>query len=142
MTASLAELLREHDDIDRAAAALMMLVGDDRPAAEIGTVMLNALAATVSSHVAHEEGIVYPDVVPGGQSDLSQLAQEFAAEFVALRADWSSYVADWGTAAINRDWRGFQRATEAILPRMLDRIRRENDCLYPLALRHGAVTLR
>ncbi|MBV9841750.1 MAG: hemerythrin domain-containing protein [Sphingomonadaceae bacterium] len=142
MTASLARLLDEHDGIGTRARAILLLLDEDEAQPGRAAGMLGELKATIADHVAYEEQFIYPEMSKAGSADLSDTAEMFAEEFVALRGDWVGYLDAWPDTAIGGDWPGFAAATRAILPRMLDRVRRENDCLYPLALRRGAVRLR
>lgn len=142
MKANLVGLLHEHDEISRMGWALLDLVGRDGGTPHEAQDRLGALAQAIAAHVAHEDGVLYPEIEHHPSADLSDAAQSFAAEFEALRADWCDYLRAWPRARADADWEGFRAATGAIIPKMIDRIARENDCLYPLALRRGALTLR
>ena len=145
MTTSLTRLLDEHDDIDRRTRSILVLL--DEPAAQPDRAAgmldaLGALEAAIVGHIAYEEQFIYPEMTYVGSADLSEAALMFAEELERLRGDWTGYLDAWPEIAIEADWPGFATATRNILPRMLERVRRENDCLYPLALQRGAVRLR
>ena len=141
-TASLAHLLDKHDGLNDAAGTILLLLDerDARPAD--AAAQLAGLAQAISDHVAYEERFIYPEMTRVANAELSEASRIFAQEFVVLRGDWVDYLAAWPAARIHVEWADFKVETQAILPRMLDRVRRENDCLYPLALRRGAVSLR
>ena len=141
MTVSFMRLLAEHDAIGRAVDGILATAAGACRSDEASG-RLDALAAQVIDHIAHEDDFIYPELVPPPHVTPSDAAAQFAAEFVALRDDWTRYLDCWTRPRIAADWPGFRDASAAILPRMLDRLRRENQCLYPLALRRGAISLR
>ena len=142
MSASLARLLDEHDGISTSAGNILLLLEehDARPAE--AAAMLSAVARSLDDHIAYEEQFIYPEMTRVANAELNEASRRFAEDFAALRADWLDYLAGWPDDRITAEWPDFKVDTRAILPRLLDRVRRENDCLYPLALRRGAVRLR
>src|SRR3546814_6282322 len=63
-------------------------------------------------------------------SDL--MARAFKAEMGELAAEFTQYIADWSDQRIAKDWGAFGRETGPILDALHNRIRRENELLYPL----------
>src|SRR3546814_6315401 len=63
-------------------------------------------------------------------SDL--MARAFKAEMGELAAEFTQYIADWSDQRIAKDWGAFGRETGSILDALHNRIRRENELLYPL----------
>ena len=142
MSASLSRLLHEHDGISDAVGTLLLMLDehDTRPAA--AAAKLAELVHAVTEHVAYEERVIYPAVTRVDNAELSEASRVFAAEFETLSSDWTDDLGAWPDGRIGVEWAGFRVETQVILPRMLDRIRSENECLYPLALRRGARSLR
>jgi hypothetical protein len=142
MAASLARLLDEHDGISLAAGMILLMLDAPQGEPVEASERLADLARIVSDHVAYEEQFIYPEMTRIGNAELSEASRLFAEEFETLRGDWCGYLDAWPADRIRGAWADFKRETRAILPRMLDRVQRENNCLYPLALRRGAVSLR
>jgi hypothetical protein len=142
MGASLARLLDEHDGISRTAGTILLMLDEHHGRPNEAAAMLAELSEVIADHVAYEEQFIYPEITQAQNAELSAAGKMFAEELVALRGDWDDYLTAWPEQRILVEWPDFKVQTQEILPRMLDRVRRENECLYPLALRRGVLRLR
>ncbi len=142
MKASYRQLLDEHEMIECAAGALLNDVTDSRTDPAALSAQLSALARIVEDHITVEDDVI-------GGFDADQLAGPWTdawvdgvAAFDRLKADWVLYLRAWNQAAIERDVTGFRAASEAILPRLRERIQIETTAFYAAALQTGAIELR
>ena len=141
MRVSLATLLDDHDRIEDAIAALRLAV--DTAATDTAVIigLRTDLAEVIDAHVAREDGVIYPEVKLA-DGPLSPAARGFSADFDVLRGEWNRYLGEWPGTRVTDDPAGFAGATHAMMARLSDRLARENECLYPRALREGALPLR
>ncbi|MCE7798465.1 hypothetical protein LWE61_18155 [Sphingobium sufflavum] len=77
-----------------------------------------------------------------GRRAFARVAAEQDGRFTDLVQEWGLYLSEWSEKNIREDWGSFAKATRWIMGRLRDYMRMENDCLYPLALRHGLIALR
>lgn len=135
-------LIAEHARIDVQVELLTELVGADQPDVAAVVIALSDLSGALSSHLAHEDSNIYPQMIAARNTELSEAASRFVEEFATLREDWGLYLSEWGSEAIAGDWQNFRAETRAILARLAKRVRAENDLLYPAAFRNGLIALR
>ncbi len=128
-------LMRAAGDVDRA-----LLKGAGQNAGAMAA--LERLSVLLDDHLAREDEELYPQLMLCGDTKTAQMAEDFAAEFSELRLDWRRYLERWRPGADAGNWAAFCRATRAILARLAERIRQENDLLYPAALEASIITLR
>jgi hypothetical protein len=134
-------LLAEHDQIDMLCRALMSMVTTEMPDADAILRIRADLAAALGAHLAHEDSFIYPRMA-ARRGDTAEVAASFVSEFADLTRDWTQYLDEWSGECIVEDWTTFRHETIAIVKRLRLRVRRENEALYPAALRTGAITLR
>lgn len=96
--------------------------------------MLAELHDRLGAHTVAEEGFLYPCLRACSDSVSRELAERFQAEMDCMSQDFRSYIHRWLTAdAIESRPADFIRETRAMTAALLERIRRENAQLLPLA---------
>lgn len=139
---SFEQLIEEHDAIAIAARALERVLAPVKPNV-IGALAARArMCALLTEHLAHEDAQVYPRLMAVSHESTADIARRFAAQYKSMVADWSYYNEQWTGDAIGADWRGFRRATSAMIAVLRKRMEAENAVLYPTALAATALTLR
>lgn len=142
MRVSYGQLIREHDAIDTAAAALLADLVDGRASSTELANDLQVLADTVEAHIEVEDGIV-------GGMDSNRLTGPWAAAwqegqqaFEQLRSDWVVFLNRWDAASVDADRTSFADETREILGRLRERVQQETRAFYATALQTGAIELR
>jgi iron-sulfur cluster repair protein YtfE (RIC family) len=102
---------------------------------------LAALAAELVAHLAKEDSMIYPRLIAGNDAATSAAAQAVIDEFQNLSADWTALITETTPASIALDPAGFAARTRVLLGRLEGRVRRENELLYPQALRAAHIRL-
>ncbi len=130
---NLGKLRQDHADLMVIALRLGEVVKQPAspPAAEL-FVLRRELSATLVAHLKAEDWALYPRLVDCGDSQVAAIARTFSDEMGGLAAAYTGYNEHWTAVTIADDWPGFCRDTSAILGALSDRIRRENQELYPL----------
>ena len=133
-------LMAEHDRLVAHGAALDAAIdaGD-------GDAIHHAFATLCSELVAHlvkEDSMIYPRLIAGDDAETSAAAREVIDEFRDLTADFKALI-EWAIrdAIIAQPARFADEARE-LLVRLRGRVRRENELLYPEALRAAHIKLR
>ncbi len=133
-------LMAEHDRLVVHAAALEKTIDADDSAAICQA--FARLNAELVAHVAKEDAMVYPRLIAGDDAATSAAAREVIDEFRDLGADWNALIG-WATpAAIAAQPERFAEEVRGLLARLRGRVRRENELLYPQALRAAHIQLR
>jgi hypothetical protein len=138
---SFERLIREHRGISARAADLRRAVAGPADA-RLGMEALERLIEDLAGHLATEDCDIYPALVLSRDAGTAAMAREVIDEFRTLETDWNAYVARWDGDAIAADWQGFASDTRTVLDRLDQRVRTENELLYPMALRSACITLR
>ena len=132
--ATIQHLREEHDQLARIVGRLAECV--DRPApppsAELFA-LRRELNATLIGHLKSEDWTLYPELLASSDPATVTIARQFIAEMGGLAAVFLDYADAWSAGAIEADWRGYCRATKAIIEALTERMIRENEELYPLA---------
>jgi len=123
-------LRQQHDAIEAISSELAAIVMADAPR-PVGAVRWR-LARELIGHLAVEDRWFYPHLIGNGPANAAQMARAFKAEMGELAAEFTQYIADWSDQRIAKDWGAFGRETGSILDALHNRIRRENELLYPL----------
>jgi hypothetical protein len=134
-------LIAEHDRIDKLCGTILMLVSGE-PRAAKAVALLHELASEVDRHLAAEDRLIYEEMWPGADPESRLQAKQFENDFGALKADWTLYLTEWTEASIEADWEFFSEQSWSIITRVRERVRRENELLYPTAFRAGYITLK
>jgi iron-sulfur cluster repair protein YtfE (RIC family) len=100
------------------------------------------LSAELVAHLAKEDSMIYPRLIAGDDAETSAAAQEVVDEFRDLAADFGALIG-WATQeAITAQPARFADEARGLLARLRGRVRRENELLYPQALRAAHIRLR
>lgn len=134
-------LIAEHDRIDALCGAMLLLASREaNPAAAVA--LLHELAQAVDEHLAAEDRLIYDRMWPSNDPTAQMNAKLFVENFAVLVSDWAIYLTEWTDASITADWAVFSEQSQSIIARVRDRVRHENELLYPAAFRAGHMTLK
>ncbi len=133
------EMCREqHAHLRSLAAELRALLDPEILAqqAAAARVLLSRLGGTLIVHLAMEDRSLYPSLLSCPDATLRETAQRFRDEMGGIRSEFAELTARWpGASAIAGDASGFASQVRAHLAALDERIRREDDELFPLAER-------
>lgn len=94
--------------------------------------LLAKLTGLLRIHFAQEDHSLYPSLLASPASALT--ARHFMDEMGDLAATFEAFAKRWtSSTAIAADFAGFRRESGAVFAALADRVRRENEELYPLA---------
>ena len=96
---------------------------------------LEAFTAELVEHLEQEDGHLYPAMMASTDPELAALAKRYHAEMGGITDLFGLYCRRWTAATIGADPLRFARETDLLLEGLADRVRRENDDLYPAAER-------
>ncbi|MDB5678234.1 hemerythrin domain-containing protein [Sphingomonas bacterium] len=100
------------------------------------------LSTELVAHLAKEDSMIYPRLIAGDDIATSAAAQDVIDEFRDLAADWTA-LAGWAAPdTIAAEPARFADEARGLLARLRGRVRRENELLYPQALRAAHIKLR
>ncbi|AQR75925.1 hemerythrin domain-containing protein [Sphingomonas sp. LM7] len=131
-----ADLLRDHAAIESLSARLAALINRDADAAELA-LTLDHLVATVADHLSIEDAMIYTLAMQASSGTAAGSAERMRSAFEQLKTDWGAYLTLWSAEAIAADRAEFVAATRAMLPRLRDRVRLENELLFHVSQREG-----
>lgn len=134
-------LMREHDMLGTLADRLSALAAD-RPCGSETAAVRASLAAALDHHLGKEDRDIYPRLAASADQATSTAAREMNDDYDALTAAWAAYMRRWPAAPQPAERADFTAATQTLMARLKARIARENNLLYPLALRGGHIRLR
>ena len=98
------------------------------------TMLLAKLAGTLRIHLAQEDRHLYPSLMASAQGGAAATAREFFEEMGQLAPVLDAFVQKWrNPEAMAAQWATYRTEQDAVFGALLDRIRRENEILYPLA---------
>lgn len=126
------DLSREHDELNMLATEILNHVDAAAPDFQALSNLRWRMSRVLLIHLAKEDRLLYPELRRSMQPGVSGLATRFADEMGGLALAFTDYVTNWPVQRAMADWRGFRRSTRAILTDLSDRIRREEQELYPL----------
>lgn len=129
-----ATLRRQHDAaVDLVGQIMAQSNGPATPdnAYRIG-LLLAKLTGLLRIHFAQEDHSLYPALLASPASGLT--ARHFMDEMGDLAITFDAFTKRWGSsAAIAANFDGFRRESAAVFTALADRVKRENEKLYPLA---------
>lgn len=131
-----ADLLRDHAAIESLSARLAMLIERDADAARLA-LTLDHLVETVADHLAIEDGMIYALAMEARAGTVAGGVDRMRAAFEQLKSDWGVYLTRWSAGAIAENRAEFIAATRAMLPRLRDRVRLENELLFHASQRES-----
>lgn len=129
-------LRKQHDaitalagDITRAAENL-----SDADAAEKIHRLLRQIDTILTTHLASEDRLLYPEMLASADRRTASTASRFCEEMGGLTTSYAEFAARWLSAgALLADPAGFKRDWTGLEGALSFRIQRENAELYPLA---------
>jgi uncharacterized membrane protein YccC len=138
--ASYARLIGEHAEIaGRAARLADVTVGGEAAAVRAA---LDELADALIDHLATEDREIHPRLMAARDGGVRISAQEACVRYQSLAQDWIALIEAWPASRIAAERDGFAAESGALIERLYDRIREEDDLLYPAALASGQMALR
>ena len=133
-------LMEEHDRLMALGRAFARAL--DGGESEAIHASFAALTAELVGHLAREDSMIYPRLIAGDDAASSAAARDVIAEFQDLATDWTALTAEAAAGGIAADPAGFTTRSRALLARLEGRVKRENELLYPQALRAAHIRLR
>jgi hypothetical protein len=100
------------------------------------------LSAELIVHLAKEDSAIYPRLIAGDDIASSEAALAVIEEFRDLAADWTALIGWASLEAIRMEPAHFADWSRELVERLRGRVRRENELLYPQALRAAHIRLR
>jgi len=138
---SFEDLMHDHGAIFAAVRDLVREIGDGAGAATLST-GLGQLDSLLTPHLAIEDEQIYPLLLASDGAGQRIMAEEAINAFASVASDWRSFVARWDEPAIAAHRDGFVSGLQALLDTLQQRVRAENEILYPMALRGAHIRLR
>jgi hypothetical protein len=126
---------RQHEDLAILAKELVKrldtrVLGVDPSSARQ---TLAAFSGRLRVHAAMEQGALYPSLFAAADETVAKKAHELFSEVGTLYDEFFGFMGRWpDNAAVRADPEAFSRETMAILFRLGQRMRRENEELFPL----------
>lgn len=133
-------LMREHDVLVALGADLETAL--DSTDTDMMAAAQARLAGLLVAHLAREDSAIYPKLLLGNDASAAAAARAVVDEFVDLARDWRGHLTRWTPEHIAAETASFADATRVLLARLRQRVRRENELLYPLALQAAHIQLR
>jgi len=134
-----ASLRRQHDSALALVREISAMLADPaylstRAGSNEAGLSLAKLTGLLRIHFAQEDQYLYPSLMTSNRQEVAQMAQQFFDEMGQLRPVYFAYATKWSAGdAIRTDPQGFCTESQAVFAALGDRIKRENEGLYPLA---------
>lgn len=122
----------QHSSLEESAAALSAAIAITPPDMEALAKAKWQLGYRLALHLAQEDRHVYPALKTHVNPRIAQLAVLFEHEMGDLDQRFRNYIAQWPTTRVETEWPAFAQETRLLLTALAQRIRREEQELYPL----------
>ena len=130
---SLQQLRDEHAALGAITRRLSAVIALEVPPPSTKLYILRReLSSALIRHLKTEDWLLYPRLLVSPNQIVARTALSFSDEMGGLARAYTQYAERWGSYAIEADWAGYRQDTAAIIEALTDRVRRENDELYPL----------
>ena len=132
-------LRTQHDRAEELASDLLLHIErHDRESDCFPVAMtLAKLLGLLKLHLAQEDRVLYPEILSSEDPELAATARRFKDEMGGLAVALDQFARRWqSSAAIDERFRDFSIETGDILTKLGERIRRENEELYPMVDEH------
>lgn len=138
---SVEDLIGEHEQLTALAERLESCV---RHACDPSTAIAlkTELSIALGAHLACEDRDLYDRLASSGNVALTAASLDYRGDLAILAVDWEVYLREWCDDAVETDWDTFADHTRSMMIRLRNRIRRENEQLFPLALQQSILQLR
>ena len=126
----------QHDEIVQVVTELTGYLEEKSLAENIPDVigLLVRLSGKIKVHLAMEDSMLYPRLATSPDPLARSLADMYQTEMGDLSEIFKTYIEKWlSSESIETDKRGFIAETQSLFAALSDRIRRENEILYPVA---------
>jgi len=129
-------LRRQHDSASALAATLVGQIEAYRGSTDAAPIALTVakLLGLLRIHLALEDKLLYPSMIASADTQAAAVARTFASEMGSLAESVGAFGERWLSAKrIASQFEDFRVDALSVVTVLGDRIRRENDELYPLA---------
>lgn len=138
---SFEDLLHDHSAIFAVVREVVREI-DDGAGARALSARLGQLDSLLTPHLAIEDEQIYPLLLTSDDAGQRIMAEEAINAYASVARDWRVFVATWHEPAIAADRTGFVTGLQALLDTLQQRVKAENEILYPMALRGAHIRLR
>ena len=138
---SFEDLMHDHGAIFAAVRELMQEIEAESPATQLAA-RLSHLDSLLTPHLAIEDEQIYPLLLASNDAGQRIMAEEAINAYASVASDWRTFVAAWPEPAIAADRTGFVTGLQTLLSTLQQRVKAENEILYPMALRAAHIGLR
>lgn len=128
----LRELKRLHAELLAGIARLEALALDPRPDPETLARLRTELGSVSTARHEFLENAVFPALAGRALGRDAVRLDKLRAATDVLRMASGEHIRKWGNEAIASDWRGYQRASNAMRRSMRSRVAEEMSVLYPM----------
>lgn len=128
-------LKKQHGEIQELIKNINALISAD-PEAKVNDIAfhINALSGKLKMHLLSEDKFLYPALMQSSNPEVRDTAKEFNQEMGGLAERFGSFVQQYNTPfKILQNKNSFLADRRKIFSLIEERIRRENEKLYPLA---------
>lgn len=138
---SFENLLHDHSAIFAVVRDLAREIEDGAGATPLFA-CLGKLDSLLTPHLAIEDEQIYPLLLASDDAGQRIMAEEAIYAFASVASDWSAFVSTWTEPAIAADRADFVTQLHGFLDTLQQRVKAENEVLYPMALRGAHIRLR
>ena len=142
MQASFRRFMSDHEEIESAAATLLIDVQTQSSGADVLFRQLKVLAEMVDAHILVEDEVVKSLDLQSLNGPWEAVWAEGKSSFERLRSDRTAFLARWSMEKIVQERSRFSFECRAILGRISERLRQETQSFYAAALQFGSISLR
>lgn len=127
-------LRKQHGDIAIISRRLRLSLRQGEAAVDAAQfrALLNEMAGTLAFHLGVEDGMLYPELLASVDAPIRETAKRFVKEMGGLKSAFQAYHHEWQEERIVAERERFIAETIGVLDALDQRIRRENEELYPL----------
>lgn len=123
-------LRAQHNELAELAHQLLAVIAREQP--QKVAALRWRLARLLIAHLSVEDRYLYPAMIAQAGPAMP-VAKRFRGEMGGLATEFTAYLRRWTDQDIARQWAIFREDTQRLLNALIDRIRRENEELYPRA---------
>jgi hypothetical protein len=135
---SLERLMSDHKVLDNRRKSLLKLT-EGRPKPIEASKLVVEFGALIQAHRAVERSCVYGPLMAKGIDAGQDLGVKLGGLVEEIETDWESYLRNWDQGTIGNEWGDFTFATQSTLSRAGERMRLEEQIIYPLAFVSGLI---
>lgn len=126
--------VEKHKDIMSDAAGIMRHLDSGIENADEVRKLLSLMAGKLKVHLAAEDRFLYPLLMKSDDIAVQKTAEKFVQEMGGIYTSFSKFLNKWPSgASISKNSDLFSREMKEVLSALAERIRREDEELYPLA---------